>query len=192
MCTFDDQGMTFVLFEAPVAEAVTDPPGFCVQCGVRAPLRFGHGFCYACFRAGYADHTINTALGMVRGEDAERGLTHGIPAAREDLEARGWEVVPHPVEPDFPDEQWFSVRVSAADLIELNRTPAYHTWQGEQWQFHCRRPMIYTGSFHGIPDDPEEQAAVEEMIGHPPSPHGSTYSFRCQVCGARAAHHDSD
>ncbi len=76
--TLADEGFPFPLFEAPRADACLDPAGPCAICKAPAEPRF-NGACYACFRAGRARLTMGTELGMVRPEDADAGLTHGLP-----------------------------------------------------------------------------------------------------------------
>jgi uncharacterized protein CbrC (UPF0167 family) len=208
MITFDELGMPFGLFEAPVSSAEVDSTGGpCAHCKQPAKVLF-EGACYACFRAGLAQHTMDTVYGMVRPEDAARGLTHGIPLA-DPATLSGCELVAHPVDPKFPDEKWYSVRIDANELVELTRTPAYHSWQGERWQFCCSRPCVFIGEWpHAqwvasaqsagvsldaylatvfrIPDldDAEELGfCLEEgVVGN--------YVFRCRHCGKLLAHYD--
>ncbi|SMB78116.1 hypothetical protein SAMN00790413_06494 [Deinococcus hopiensis KR-140] len=63
-------------------------------------------------RGGNAAFTQDTELGMVRWEDAQRGVTNGI---------RG------EAHPDFTSsvnkDSWFLAHVPAPDLLELVRTP---------------------------------------------------------------------
>jgi hypothetical protein len=47
---------------------------------------------------------------LVRPEDAERGMTHGIPLSDPGQLAE-YELVPHPVDPSFPDERWYGVKI---------------------------------------------------------------------------------
>jgi uncharacterized protein CbrC (UPF0167 family) len=143
MTTFSECGLNFPLFEAPIEDAVVHGPGECSWCGEPALFLF-EAACYSCFRDGRVDHTIDTEHGMVRPEDAERGMTHGIPFDLKNLP--NLQLVPHPVDPDFPNEHWYSVRHKVEDLTELTRTPAYHALQGEQWLFCCGRPAIFIGS----------------------------------------------
>jgi uncharacterized protein CbrC (UPF0167 family) len=91
-------------------------------------------------------------------------------------------------------------------LLELIHTPGYTTWQGEQWQFCCDRPMIYVGTW-----------GQEEFEKHAPGGDGraffldivdeadgelwedgemdcaiTVYAFRCPKCGNYKAHWDID
>lgn len=140
--TFDRLGMPFPLFRAPVSHACIDKAGSCEVCGGTASIRF-EGACYQCFRSADVDNVVDTELGMVRMEDAKNGVTHGIPLG-DPSELPGYELVPHSADATFPDEQRFHVRVDSELLLELLRTPKYHTWQGECWQFCC--PCVFLGS----------------------------------------------
>ena len=160
METFDDLGIPFPLFRGPVAHASVDSAGPCEICGATTTIRFCNA-CYACFRSGKVDNTVDTALGMVRLEDARNGLTHGIPM-NDPSRFGDYELVPHPVDPNFPDETWYSFRIDSKHLLELVRTPTYHTWQGEYWQFCCKQPCVFLGS---LPAGalPDEHPAIEAI-----------------------------
>ncbi len=82
--------------------------------------------CYACLRSGRAALTKDTVLGMVTGDHAVEGLTHGIPG----LISKDYELVP-----SEDDPEWIRAKVSSELLLELVRTPNYTTWQGECWHF---------------------------------------------------------
>jgi uncharacterized protein CbrC (UPF0167 family) len=193
--------MPFPLFRAPAALACVDNSGFCKSCGGSATVRFS-GTCYVCFRKGEAHQVIGTELGMVRPEDAKVGLTHGIPL-NDPTDLEGYELVPHPIDPDFPDESWFHVRIASELLLELTRTPAYLTWQGEHWQFCCKRPSMFLGS---VPDHvlsrnaPSIREAIADWFRCPrwDSIVRSDYSsityhvFQCPNCNSFRYHEDID
>jgi hypothetical protein len=112
--------------------------------------------CYACLRAWKVDVTRDTELGMVRREDAERGMTHGLPLSGPNALPE-YELIPHEAEPvdrmavgvaPFPrndSSHWYHVRVGKDALLELLRTPEFSTWQGARWLFCCRRPAVFIG-----------------------------------------------
>ena len=79
---------------------------------------------------------------MVRSQDALAGRTMESPESNESSRST---TGAHPVDPNFPDEHWYSVEFPSADLIELVRTPSYSTWQGERWLFCCNRPSVFIG-----------------------------------------------
>ena len=146
---------------------------------------------------------------MVRRDDVDNGMTHGIPlSGPEDL--AGYELVPHPVDPNFPDEKWFSVKVDRAELRELTRTPNYHSWQGERWLFCCGRACVFLGELALADLDSlatkkgrsvsEATACVfgassdesPELLERIKNQSISTYSFRCRSCGRLRAVWDMD
>jgi hypothetical protein len=196
----------FPLWDAPREDACLDEPGGCSACKTWADPRF-YGLCYPCFRAGRTDAVMGTELGMIRPEEAARGVTHGT-IVGDDFDARGTEALPPTID---GDERWTSFRVAEAWLQELLRTPQYHTWQGENWLFCCGRPMIYAGSTR-LPEltawgaesgrtpeqlvvamlapDPIED--VEAFMNHVTEGKLSLYSFRCPTCSKRRAHWDRD
>lgn len=198
--TFENVGLPFPLFLAPLAHAIVDPPGSCVVCNEAAPFRFAEA-CYSCLRAGKG-RTVNTELGMVRPEDAEQGWTHGIPLDNPS-QLPDFDLVPHAVDPNFPDEQWYHVRIAPEYLQELIRTPRYHSWQCERWLFCCRRPSAFLGS---VPSElilregrspidsigewlpaPDWEAAVSGNFGS-----HAFYVFRCLECGRIRSYDDCD
>ena len=198
--TFADLGMPFPLFLAPTSCAIVDGAGPCGVCGREAKTRFA-STCYECFRSGLSDHLLDTELGMVRKEDAEKGLTHGLPLSSP-RELPGWEqrdLVPHPVDPRFPDDMWYSVKVESGWLKELIRTPGYHSWQGERWLFCCRQPCAFLGDLDlaGLVTDDVadllEVPAAEVRWWIEAIRNGSvaSYSFRCLKCGRGRAYTDN-
>jgi hypothetical protein len=200
MKTFDDLGMPFPLFRGPVAHACVDPAGDCKVCGKPAELRFFEA-CYECLRSGSVDHSMDSELGMVRVQDAESGLTYGLPLGIPQL--GNYELVPWPVDPDFPDERWYHVRIDSEYLRELLRTPKYHTWQGAYWKFCCKRPCIFLGSLpaEAFPNSPKSTPEdIAKWFGSPDwgaianGRFGSWtyYGFQCPVCGSFRYHEDVD
>ncbi len=151
--------------------------------------------CYACLRAGRAALTKDTQYGMVRWQDAINGMTHGVPREPDGQ----FEAVEVPGE-----EGWFASKIPSEHLLELVRTPGYITWQGEQRQFCCKRPMTYLGEwkradfvrnspdgsgeelFNSIVQDVAE-GVWEDLDGGP-----VVYVFQCKQCGRHAAHWDCD
>jgi hypothetical protein len=194
MPSFADIGMPFPLFAADIQFAQHEEPGSCSICGKRSQIRFSDA-CYSCFRDWKSDHSIDTELGMVRLDDARAGKTHGLPL-RDPGELRGYSVLPHDVDPRFPDETWFSVLVPSELLMELVRTPAYSTWQGECWLFCCSRPSVFVGEFPLRDSTVSKIADVfsinEKEAGELRRNGGgiSTYFFRCATCGRERGHYD--
>ena len=198
---FADLKMPFPLFLAPIADAWVDPPGVCNACGGKSLIRFRLA-CYDCFRAGKADHVLDTELGMVRDEDAQNGWTHGLPLSNPN-QLPDYELIPHPIDPAFPDETWYHVRVAADYLFELLRTPSYHTWQGERWLFCCQRPCVFVGSLPSelisreamsITDSISELLRAPNWASQVRRDSGSHlyYVFRCPICDRIKFHDDND
>lgn len=112
----------------------------CVSCGSSIPFPIESEedilTCYSCLRSGKAAITSDTELGAVFWEVAAEGRTHGVPGLNH---------------PDFEmvetDSGWVQARVEKEHLYELLRTPNYSTIQGEVWQFCCKRPMTYVGTW---------------------------------------------
>ena len=200
METFDDLGMPFPLFLAPASHASTGPAVTCVTCGASASVRFCDA-CYDCFRSGKAENTIDTELGMVRVEDAVLGRTHGLPLG--DPPVLGdYELIAQPVDPNFPDEKWYHVRIDSEHLLEITRTPCYHSWQGERWQFCCKRPCAFLGSLpagalpgSAFPSDAIAnwfQSPNWDSIGNNDFGSLTYYVFQCVACGGLRFHEDCD
>ena len=199
--------MEFPLFAAPMEDAIVDELGECAQCGKTSQLLFNES-CYACFRTGKGSHTVDTEFGMVRPEDAIQGCTHGLPLDPDNLP--NLPLIAHSVDPNFPDEHWYSVKFRPADLIELTRTPAYHTWQGERWLFCCGRPSVFIGSVdsdalaemaieRGSSKEVTiasllsiSEAAAKRSLNAIESGSGGLYMFRCQSCSTSRAHFDME
>ncbi|WP_425572471.1 CbrC family protein [Novipirellula caenicola] len=193
--------MPFPLFLAPVAHAAVDDAGSCEMCGRPASVRFS-GACYKCFRNGGVEHTVDTEFGMVRVEDAQKGLTHGIPLSDPSI-LSDYELIPHPVDPKFPEETWFHVRIETEFLLELVRTPTYLAWQGEHWQFCCRRPCVFLGRLPATAVSPAAESPSAHIAAWFRCPDWSSvahhdygsltyYGFRCAECNAFRYHEDTD
>jgi uncharacterized protein CbrC (UPF0167 family) len=171
----------------------------CRSCGQPVPFpRLDDddvGCCYGCLLAGKAAYTQDTVLGMITWEHAQLGRTHGVPGL---LKRDDFEVVP-----STDGEGWTCVRVPTEILLELTRTPTYSTIQGERWQFCCRRPMIYVGSWsrdeftHRAPAG-DGKAFFTRIVQKPVEGlwedclHDVTgvYVFRCVDCHRLTAHWD--
>jgi len=171
----------------------------CRSCGLPVPFPLNDGdeirCCYDCLRSGKAAYTQDTVLGMITWEHAQSGVTHGVPGV---LKRDDFEVVP-----SGAGEGWTCVRVPTELLLELTRTPTYSTIQGERWQFCCRRPMIYLGSwsrdeFTRRAPDGDGKAFFTKIVQNPVEGlwedrlHDITgvYVFRCGDCGTLTAHWD--
>ena len=148
--------------------------------------------CYQCLRSGKAALTKDTVLGMVRWEDAQQGITHGVPG----LDTADFDTVPK-------DDDWVAARVPKENLLELVRTPTYLSIQGDRWQFCCRCPMTFIGEwdrddFDQNAPNGDGKALFEEIVQHTVDGlwedelHDETgiYVFRCKQCGRLTAHWD--
>ena len=152
--------------------------------------------CYNCLRAGKVALTIDTELGMIRWEDAQRGVTHGLPSFNDTT----YELS------RLNSDGWVGVRLPKEEMLELLRTPEYTTWQGGRWLFHCKKPMVYVGEwlksdfmarspdgdgekyFTQISDATDRADWIWDGVGEAVV----TYAFRCQVCDQHRAHFDFD
>jgi hypothetical protein len=145
--------------------------------------------CYGCLRAGRAAITKDTQYGMVSWEQAYAGVTHGVPGLRTS---------------ELPlvdgDDGWRSAAIPSHVLFELLRTPTPSTIQGETWQFCCRYPMVFVGSwdraeFARRAHDGNESTHMDRLLGkHVPglwedALHDTTglYVYGCSVCGRETA-----
>lgn len=192
----------------PVAlDAEERAAAYCPKCQTRIPFpppdegEEELAVCYDCLRAGRAAITHDTEFGMVRWEDAIRGLTHGHPGLKPDpVVQNGFELGPM-------HDDWQTVRVPREILLELVRTPTYSTWQGDTWFFHCGRVMSYVGTwqvedFYRLrPAGPESLFA--ELLGQDPrweqywsifsDPDvAACYVHGCSACGKLRAYVDFD
>lgn len=150
--------------------------------------------CYACLRSGRAALTKDTEFGMIRWQDAIRGTTHGLPGD------------PKPEFETTPPnaDGWRSYKMDPQHMLELTRTPAYSTWQGERWLFCCSAPMVFLGTwglkelnataadgdgmalFTQIAKDADQ--GPWDVIGGLGD--AGVYAFRCQSCNKLRAHWD--
>lgn len=170
--------------------------GMCQTCGSRLEFPDLGGdpvlTCYACLRGGRAAMTKDTALGMIRHEDALRGVTHGVPG----LNRADFELAPK-------GDGWTGVRLPVSMMMELLRTPTYLTIQGERWLFCCNAPMIHVGEwsrqkFSDMASDGNGRAffdlVVQDVIDGlwEDKLHDKTgiYVFRCAACRKYSAHWD--
>jgi hypothetical protein len=148
--------------------------------------------CYACLRGGRAALTKVTELGMIRHENAVRGVTCGEPG----LNSPGFDLVPL-------TDGWVGARLPTPTMLELVRTPGYSTIQGERWRFCCKMPMAYVGEwsrekfsemapdgngrefFHQTVHDAIDGLWEDRL-------HDATgiYVFRCAMCRKYSAHWD--
>jgi uncharacterized protein CbrC (UPF0167 family) len=148
--------------------------------------------CYGCLRAGKAAITKDTELGMISWEQAFEGQTHGLPGMNRD----DFETVK-------TDSDWTAARLPQEMMFELLRTPNYLSIQGEQWQFCCKRPMVYLGQWHA--EDFDENAedgdgrtlfekvvpdASDELWDDGMGDETGIYVFKCPTCGKLKAHWD--
>jgi uncharacterized protein CbrC (UPF0167 family) len=139
---------------------------------------------------------------MVRAKDAIKGLTHGIPLSSPSQFGE-YDLVPHRVDPHFPDERWYSVRIASEYLVELVRTPKYHTWQGESWRFCCQRPCVFLGSLPELAFRVSDEPVLDAIVAWLRTPDwdaiakgrfGSLtyYVFQCPACNSLRYHKDMD
>lgn len=148
--------------------------------------------CYACLRAGGAAMTKDTELGMIRHEDALLGVTHGVPG----LDRTDFELVPK-------DDGWTGARLPVSMMLELLRTPSYHTIQGERWLFCCNAPMIYDGQWsrHKFSEKASDgdcraffrlvvRDAIDGLWEDKLHDITGIYVFRCATCQKYSAHWD--
>lgn len=185
----------------PCALDVSDRESTCQHCS--SPLDFPVDpeidpvlACYACLRTGRAALTKDTRYGMVRWQDAIKGMTDGVPrdpdGQFEAVEVTG-------------EEGWFASKIPSEHLLELVRTPTYHTWQGECWQFCCKRPMTYIGQWNradfnqNAPDGNGEEL-FNSIVRDPADgvweygidSDAGVYVFQCKGCGHLTVHWDCD
>jgi len=173
-------------------------PG-CAAATPIGPLGDEPATCAPCLRHGRAAFTKDTEYGMVRWEDAIRGVTHGVPGLR--AAGPGFALA----DPD--SEGWVGVMFPTTVLLELVRTPTYVTWQGDQWLFCCATAMVYLGEWSQAeftsraPSDP--QACFREVVegAQPwmwdhvpgqiqPNSEWGFYIFTCHTCGRVRGHFD--
>lgn len=148
---------------------------------------------------------------MVTPIHAELGRTHGLPF----LARTAWADVTtdHPTLAGWPvtepnDDGWRSAVIPTEVLRGLVRSPRYVTWQGEQWLFHCGRPMRYLGpwgklDFEAAAPDGDGRALAMSSAGlhegawQDLGDRGGesailAYMFECIACFAPRGHWDVD
>lgn len=148
--------------------------------------------CYSCLREGKAAITKDTEFGMISFEQAVEGLTHGVPGLTSD----DFEIV-------STKSDWNRVRLPRAVMLELVRSPTYSTIQGDRWQFCCRSPMVFIGSWSRAdftarsPDGDGRKYfnhVVQDVVPGlwEDQLHDETgvYVFRCPTCHRLTAHWD--
>ena len=168
--------------------------GTCFSCGSEIPFPLPKDeeeivICYDCLREGKGSITKDTELGMISWEQTYSSVTHGIPG----LEHSDFEMVP-------TDSDWVGAKLDKEIMYELLRTPTFITIQGEVWQFCCRRPMVFIGSwsrheFTEHAEDGDGKALFKSIVqGEVPGLwedqlHDETgiYVFECKQCGAKRA-----
>ena len=170
--------------------------GACDACGyaVAFPIAGSERVrcCYECLRAGRAAIAKDTELGMVAYEHAVTGVTLGVPG----LAHPDFELVP-------VEDDWVAAKVPTEYLLELVRTPGYHSIQGERWQFCCARPMTYVGQWTSVEfnqnaSDGNGRALFDAIVPDAFDAlwtgdlDAAVYVFQCKACGERAAHWDID
>lgn len=129
---------------------------------------------------------------MISFDQVVEGLTHGVPK----LKRSDFDVVK-------TGSGWDRVRLPKEMMLELVRTPTYATIQGECWQFCCRRPMVFIGTwsradFAARAPDSNGQNLFNEVVQDvvpglwEDQLHDETgvYVFRCPTCGRLTAHWD--
>ncbi len=192
MKTFEQLGIPFPLFEAPIEETDFIAVGKCDACGEEKPHCFRvdgitdtrpYGVaCYECIREGRAYFVHDTELGLVNMDDAQAGVTQGLPehlSPEEDYEAHQTE-----------DDEWVRYRVDKDTLLELVRTPNYITWQGDNWLFHHKQPMIYVGVWGELTAEVPESLKAECEAIREENDGATIYVFRCVACGEHRVHYD--
>ena len=170
----------------------------CGKCGTRLMERGSSGehpvVCYSCLRAGRASITKDTEFGMVTYEEAQKGITHGLP---------GLATTMFPTLPN--DDGWVRVRIPKEHLKELIRTPGYASWQGDVWLFCCQAPMTFIGEWKAVDFQKRARGGdalklAKSMVSMDESRYWNEvfpdqqhfYVFRCKRCGKLRAHLDMD
>lgn len=151
--------------------------------------------CYGCLRAGRAALSKDTAFGMISWEQTLEGLTHGAPK----IATTEFETVSQ------GEGGWVRVKLPAELMLELLRTPAYLTWQGERWQFCCKQPMVYLGpwkhdDFERNTPEGDGRSLFEQTVQEAPAElwdkgdcsGTGVYVFKCKLCLRLTAHWDCD
>lgn len=167
--------------------------GTCYSCGNSIPFPEIDSeeitICYDCLRTGKGAITKDTELGMISWEQTYSGITHGRPGMDRD----DFEMIP-------TDSDWVGAKLDKSIMFELLRTPTYTTIQGEIWQFCCKQPMVFIGSwsredFSTNSEDGNGEALFKSIIKNnvpglwEDQLHDETgiYVFECKRCGAKRA-----
>jgi uncharacterized protein CbrC (UPF0167 family) len=146
--------------------------------------------------------------GMVRLEDAVAGRPLGYDDTEVPLSYFAMPKEGSGVKVDGAiDKEQASFPVSREWLLELTRTPTYSTIQGESWQFHCDRPMVYVGEwgkkdfdkhsrdgggkmvFEEVVED-AEQGVWDAMWSGQLHDEFAIYMFYCPMCATYRGHWD--
>ncbi len=170
--------------------------GRCRKC--RAIVRFPEvdaeavAVCHACLRAGRAAMTKNMTIGMVAWDDLLEALAPGRPILPTDASG----MVPLEAAPRKPP-------LPLDAMQDLLQTPSYVTWQEEQWELCCSRPMVYLGrwtprDFDAAASSGDGRALFAAILQNPDddlwkdamSDSTGIYVFRCPTCGRKTANWD--
>jgi hypothetical protein len=206
--------------ETGVHLADTSTPCFACAEPIARVYREEETVCYACLREGKAALTKDTVFGLVTWDHAARGRTGGVPdRSHPPPPAHVFEIGSNglvtfdPTKPTGPvmPTPWREHELDSSVMFELLRTPTYSTWQGDQWQFEGRAPMIYVGRWAQAefnahtPDGRGEQLFRSVLDSPPPGPWSDwlgptlrddgigVYVFRSQRASATwKAHYDMD
>lgn len=220
----DDLIVTCPSCGSATAVAADDGEAPCLSCGQAVVLNEfedDHA-CWRCLRSGRWASTMDTEAGMIRWQDAMAGRSHGLPFPAEpkvwaigDEGADAQADARTPVVAGFAtteanEDGWRGVLIPSEMMLELTRTPSYSTWQGENWLFHCQRPMRYIGRWGREQFDAEapdgdgmalaiavadfhEDAWTHGLAAKPSANSAVTaYMFGCPACEAVRGHWDVD
>jgi len=152
--TFQDLGISFSLYKAPIKEASGYRGlGTCSICHTPQQHLFDaeeYGkedsevtACHSCLKAGKAIIVKDTEYGLITSEQIDTLMTHPVPMSKEEMNKSGFEEVI--VEEDEDFGVWVSRKLTKNIVTELASTPNFISWQGERWLFCCQHPMTYKG-----------------------------------------------
>lgn len=214
MTTFDELGVPFPLFRAPVEEASNyEPSGDCTSCGRTAVPGF------TLLDGGLVRHCSNCGTRVLLNvEDQASGGCPTCGTAVPFPESPGGDIylcctcfrdgrglVTHDLEGGMLS--WDDPLTRKEDLALLS-TPQYITWQGEHWQYCCGSPMVYLGEWRYVmaspdgPDDPRYffdnlidpgKMDANDLFAALQAKGGDTcaYLFKCDRCRRHKAHWDA-